>query len=73
MTDIAASRNAGSFGPLLPGILLSAAVAIVSSQLEPVLKAAAGGRIGIPAIVIALVIGMVLHPLANNQLFAPGM
>lgn len=73
MTDIAASRKAGSLGPLLPGILLSAVVAIASAQLEPVLKAAAGGRIGIPAIVIALVIGMVLHPLANNQLFAPGM
>ena len=73
MTDIAASRKAGSLGPLLPGILLSAAVAIASAFLEPLLKAAAGGRIGIPAIVIALVIGMLLHPLANTRRFAPGM
>lgn len=76
MTDIAASRQAGPLGtlrPLLPGILLSAVVAIASAQLEPVLKAATGGRVGIPAIVIALVIGMLLHPLANNERFAPGM
>jgi uncharacterized integral membrane protein (TIGR00698 family) len=73
MTDIAASRKAGSLGPLLPGILLSAAVAIASAVLEPLLKAAAGGRIGIPAIVIALIIGMLLHPVANTQRFTPGM
>ncbi|MGX5736914.1 YeiH family protein [Bosea thiooxidans] len=76
MTDIAASRQAGPMGslrPLLPGILLSAVVAVASAQLEPVLKAATGGRVGIPAIVIALVIGMALHPLANNERFAPGM
>lgn len=73
MTDIAASRKAGSLGPLLPGILLSAVVAIASALLEPILKAAAGGRIGIPAIVIALVIGMLLHPVANTKRFAPGM
>lgn len=75
MTDIAASRQVGPLGslrPLLPGILLSAVVALASAQLEPVLKAATGGRIGIPAIVIALVIGMALHPLANNERFAPG-
>ncbi len=76
MTDIAASRKAGpmgSLGRLLPGILLSAVVAVASAQLEPVLKAATGGRVGIPAIVIALIIGMALHPLANNERFAPGM
>ena len=69
---ICATPTAGSCG-VLPGILLSAVVAIASALLEPVLKAAAGGRIGIPAIVSALVIGMLLHPVANTKRFAPGM
>ncbi|WP_262331146.1 YeiH family protein [Bosea sp. BH3] len=68
-----ATRKMDAPVSLLPGILLSAAVAIASALLEPVLKAATGGRIGIPAIVVALIIGMVLHPLANNLRFAPGM
>jgi len=73
MTDIAASRKAGTLSPLLPGILLSAAVALAAYLAEPLLKSAAGGRFGIPAVVIALIIGMLLHPFANAQRFQPGM
>jgi uncharacterized integral membrane protein (TIGR00698 family) len=48
-------------------------VAIVSVLAEPVLKQLAGGKVGIPAVVIALLIGMALHLVANNQRFLPGM
>lgn len=73
MTEAAALRLTRGLGPLLPGIALSTAVALASVLAEPVLKQLAGGRVGIPAVVIALVIGMVLHPLANTARFASGM
>lgn len=73
MTEAAALRLTRGLGPLLPGIALSTAVALASVLAEPVLKQLAGGRVGIPAVVIALVIGMVLHPLANTTRFASGM
>jgi uncharacterized integral membrane protein (TIGR00698 family) len=73
MTEAAVPRLAKGLGPLLPGLVLSAVVAIASVLAEPVLKQLAGGRVGIPAVVIALVIGMALHPVANTKLFLPGM
>jgi uncharacterized integral membrane protein (TIGR00698 family) len=73
MTEAAALRLTNGLGRLAPGIALSTAVAIVSVLAEPILKQLAGGRVGIPAVVIALVIGMALHPVANTQRFAPGM
>lgn len=73
MTEAAALRLPQGLVPLLPGILLSTAVAIASVLVEPGLKALAGGRVGIPAVVIALLIGMALHPLANSRRFEPGM
>lgn len=73
MTEATALRLTRGLGPLLPGIALSTAVAIASVLAEPVLKQLAGGHIGIPAVVIALVIGMALHPLANTARFASGM
>lgn len=69
----ATSSLPATWRTLLDGIVLSAAVAIASVLLEPILKSAAGGRVGIPAIVIALVIGMLLHPFANAARFEPGM
>jgi uncharacterized integral membrane protein (TIGR00698 family) len=71
--SVAISSPASRWRPLLDGILLSVGVAIVSNYAEPVLKSAAGGRFGIPSVVIALVIGMLLHPLANTARFEPGM
>ncbi|MCP4559743.1 MAG: putative sulfate exporter family transporter [Bosea sp.] len=73
MTETASLRLANGLGRFVPGIALSAAVAVASVLAEPVLKQLAGGRIGLPAVVIALVIGMILHPVANTQRFAPGM
>ncbi len=75
MTDAAASappaRNVAA--SLAPGIALSLAVAIVSFFAEPALKAASGGRAALPAMVIALIIGVLLHGVANRPLFQPGM
>jgi uncharacterized integral membrane protein (TIGR00698 family) len=73
MTEAAVPRLAKGLGPLLPGVALSAVVAIASVLAEPVLKQVAGGRVGIPAVVIALVIGMIMHPVANTHRFLPGM
>jgi uncharacterized membrane protein YadS len=67
----------GLFQKLAPGIALSAAVALVSTLLEPmlagVLKAMFGGAPRLPAIVIALLIGMALHRFASRPAFQPGI
>ena len=73
MTEAAVPRLAKGLGPLLPGIALSTVVAIASVLAGPVLKQLAGGRVGLPAVVIALVIGMALHSVANTKRFLPGM
>jgi uncharacterized integral membrane protein (TIGR00698 family) len=71
--SIATTTRLSAWRPLLDGIALSAAVAVAASLAEPLLKSAAGGRFGIPAVVIALIIGMVLHPYANAPRFQAGM
>lgn len=73
MANSATLLSPAHWRPLAAGILLSTVVAIASVLAEPLLKTAAGGRVGIPAIVIALVIGMLLHPFANASRFEPGM
>lgn len=61
---------------LLPGLALAGAVAYLSVQIEPLTTKAAlatvGKKITITAPVIALLIGMVLHPIANRPTFAVG-
>ncbi len=64
---------AARWRPAIEGTALAAAVAVAAALAEPMLKAAAGGRVGIPAIVIALVIGMLLHPMAKAERFQPGI
>jgi uncharacterized integral membrane protein (TIGR00698 family) len=71
--SIATTTRLSVWRPLLDGIALSAAVAVAASLAEPLLKSAAGGRFGIPAVVIALIIGMLLHPYANALRFQAGM
>ncbi|SFI02317.1 conserved hypothetical integral membrane protein [Bosea sp. OK403] len=70
---VATTSPLSAWRPLFEGIALSVVVAIASVLVEPLLKAAAGGRVGVPAVVIALVIGMLLHPFANTARFEPGM
>jgi uncharacterized integral membrane protein (TIGR00698 family) len=58
---------------LVPGLLLSLGVAIAAILAEPAMKAMTGGRFALPAMVIALVIGIALHPLARQERFEPGI
>ena len=59
--------------PLMPGMALASAVAVVAVFAEPALKQATGGRIALPGMVIALIIGIMLHGLAARPLFEPGL
>jgi len=52
-----------------PGFLLSAAVAVVAVVTAPAVARA----VPIPAMVIALVIGIALNPVARRPVFAPGI
>jgi uncharacterized membrane protein YadS len=60
---------AASIRSRLPGVVLSAAVAVAAVTAAP----AIAPFVPIPAMVIALFIGMALHPLARWPLFQPGM
>lgn len=71
--SLATSSPLNAYRPLLAGIAISVVVAVVSNAAEPMLKAATGSTVGIPSVVIALVIGMLLHPFANTARFEPGM
>lgn len=62
-----------SLRPLRDGIVLSTLVAIASVLVDPLLKTMLGGKVGVPTVVTALLIGMALHPLANAARFQPGM
>ena len=55
--------------PSIPGLLLSAAVAISAVGTARLLA----GLLPIPAMVLALVIGIALNPLARRRLFQPGI
>ncbi len=60
-----------------PGIALSVAVALVSFVAEPLIaaeiRAVTGFGYKLPAIVIALIVGIALHPVASRPAFEPGM
>src|SRR5205807_970467 len=53
----------------LPGLVLSALTAVAAATVTPFLALLAP----IPAMVIALVIGIALNPLARRPLFGPGI
>lgn len=59
------------------GLALAAAVAVASVLAEPLLssalKAATGRAIGVPAVVIALILGMALHGLSQKPACRPGI
>ena len=59
--------------PLLPGVALASAVAIAAVSAEPLVRQASGGRLALPGMVIALIIGIALHSLAARPLFEPGL
>jgi uncharacterized integral membrane protein (TIGR00698 family) len=59
--------------PLASGVLLSLAVAVAAFAAAPILKAVTGGRLGLPDMVIALVIGIALNRFASDPRFEPGI
>ena len=73
MTNIPAAAPVARFGAVArnlgPGIALSAAVAIAAVVSAPLVARVAP----IPAMVIALLIGIALNPLASRPTFQPGM
>lgn len=73
----AAERTHLAVRRLGPGIGLSVAVALVSYAGEPLIADAIRGLSGssyrLPAIVIALLVGIALNPYAQRPLFEPGM
>jgi uncharacterized integral membrane protein (TIGR00698 family) len=73
MTNIPAAAPVARFGTvarsLAPGIALSAVVAVAAFVIAPFVARVAP----IPAIVIALLIGVALNPIAARPTFHPGM
>ncbi len=69
-------RTFGVAGSLLPGLVVAGALAFLSVQIEPLTTkfalAMLGRKITITAPVIALLIGMVLHPVADRPSFTLG-
>ena len=66
---IAAAGPAPSIRSLAPGIALALCLAGVASLLEPVVAHV----IPLPALVIALIVGIWLHPVAARPVFASGL
>jgi uncharacterized integral membrane protein (TIGR00698 family) len=58
---------------LAPGVALSLAVAIASYLAAPLLKSLTGGRLALPDMVIALIIGIALYGVASQPRFEPGL
>ena len=54
-----------------PGLALAFAVALVATLAEPALKTAIGWSL--PAMVLALLVGVVLHPLSTRPAIEPGV
>lgn len=59
--------------PLLPGMALACAVSIAAVLAEPLVRSATGGRLALPGMVIALIIGIVLHSVAARPVFDAGL
>jgi uncharacterized integral membrane protein (TIGR00698 family) len=58
---------------IAPGLLLSLGVAMAAVMAAPWLKAITAGRIALPDMVIALIIGIALNGMAQRPLFQPGI
>ena len=68
--SIASPGNAlGKIRPLVPGVLLSAGIAVAATAAAPLVARV----LPIPAMVIALILGIALGGQAQRPLFAPGL
>ena len=59
--------------PLLPGMALACVVSVAAVYAEPLVRQLSGGRLTLPIMVIALIVGIALHSLAARPLFEPGL
>jgi uncharacterized integral membrane protein (TIGR00698 family) len=66
------TRDAAAIQKNAPGVLLSAAVAVAAVLAEPLMKRLTGG-FGLPAMVLALFVGIALNRLAADPRFQPGI
>ena len=73
LSQAASGSTFNTLRRLAPGIALAVAVALAAWAFEPALRQMTGGRFGIPAMVIALIIGVMLHNVAARPLFEPGL
>ena len=69
MTEVPGSVRGIPLHPFVPGVLLAIAIAVPSFFLAPVIAKI----FPLPVIVIALLIGIALHTVADRPLFAPGL
>src|SRR5262245_34498102 len=69
VTDAPLNRVADSARLMAPGVALSAAVAVVAVLAAPLVAKV----FPIPAMVIALIIGIALNPVARRPSFQPGI
>ena len=54
---------------LAPGLVLAGSVAVLGTWMQPLLPKA----LPLPAMVLSLLLGILLHSTANNALFQPGL
>lgn len=75
MADVIAAPGSkqSALWTLAPGVAISLIVAIAANYAEPILKSVSAGRVNLPSMVIALIIGVLLHGVAKQSLFQPGM
>jgi uncharacterized integral membrane protein (TIGR00698 family) len=59
--------------PLLPGIALASVVSVAALYAEPLVRQVSAGRLTLPVMVIALIIGIALHSFAARPVFEPGL
>ncbi|MDP3547816.1 MAG: putative sulfate exporter family transporter, partial [Phreatobacter sp.] len=59
--------------PLLPGIALATVVAVAAIYAEPLVRQVSAGRLALPVMVIALIVGITLHSFAARPVFEPGL
>jgi uncharacterized integral membrane protein (TIGR00698 family) len=69
MAAMAETSPTQGWRSFVPGITMALALALAAGLLEPLV----GRFLPLPALVIALVAGIWLHPLAARPLFAPGL
>lgn len=73
MTLSSNSRRVAAVSALVPGLALAGVVAAAGLAAEPLVAGLTGGRTILPAIVIALLLGMMLSGAAASPVFSAGL